>query len=94
MERYFRKSQKFKFQPRISNGRAVDISGVQYVFIYDLESGGNKDPSGHLLRLREADYKSLDCATNVFEAFECLAITLYSFEEHIEGSNPETVFAI
>ena len=51
-------------------------------------------PSGDLLRLREADDKSLDCATNVFEAFERLAITLYSFEEHVQGSNPETVFAI
>jgi hypothetical protein len=64
------------------------------VFMSDLESGGNKEPSGDLLRLREADYKSLDCATYVFEAFECLAVALYSFEEHIEGSNPETVFAI
>ena len=49
----------------------------------DLESGGKKKPSGDLLRLREADYKSLDCGTNVFEAFECLAVALYSFEEHV-----------
>jgi len=53
------------------------------VFMYDLESGGNKGPSRDLLRLSEADYKSLDCATNVFEAFECLAVALYSFEEHV-----------
>ena len=39
-----RAAQKFEFQPRISNGRAVDIPGVQYVFRYDLEPGGNKDP--------------------------------------------------
>ena len=53
------------------------------MFMYDLESGGNKGPSRDLLRLSEADYKSLDCATNVFEAFECLAVALYSFEEHV-----------
>ena len=40
-------------------------------------------PSGDFLRLREADDKSLDYATNVFEAFECLAVALYSFEEHV-----------
>lgn len=39
--------------------------------------------SGDFLRLREADDKSLDYATNVFEAFECLAVALYSFEEHV-----------
>ncbi len=53
-----------------------------------------KTPSGDLLNLREADDKRLDCVTNVFEAFEGLTVTLYSFEEHVEGSNPETVFAI
>ena len=42
-----------------------------------------KTPSGDLLNLREADDKSLDYATNVFEAFECLAVALYSFEEHV-----------
>ena len=53
-----------------------------------------KTPSGDLLSLREADDKRLDCVTNVFEAFKCLAIALYSFKKHVEGSNPKTVFAI
>ncbi len=56
--------------------------------------GTLKTSSGDFLRLREAGDKSLDCVANVFEAFKCLAIALYSFEEHVEGSNPETVFAI
>jgi TonB family protein len=32
-----RAAQKFEFQPRIRNGRAVDIPGVQYVFRFELE---------------------------------------------------------
>lgn len=36
-----RAAQKFEFQPRIRNGRAVDIAGVQYVFRYELEPGSN-----------------------------------------------------
>lgn len=38
-----RAAQKFEFQPRIRNGSAVEIPGVQYVFRYDLEPGGNRD---------------------------------------------------
>ncbi|MBL4573360.1 MAG: M56 family metallopeptidase [Gammaproteobacteria bacterium] len=38
-----RAAQKFEFQPRIRNGRAVDIPGVKYVFKYELEPGGNRD---------------------------------------------------
>lgn len=43
-----RAAQRFEFQPKIRNGRAVDIPGVQYVFRYDLEPGGNKDPEQRL----------------------------------------------
>jgi len=32
-----RAAQKFEFQPRIRNGKAVDIPGVQYVFRFELE---------------------------------------------------------
>lgn len=33
-------ARRFEFQPRIRNGRAVEIPGVQYVFRYNLEPGG------------------------------------------------------
>jgi TonB family protein len=36
-----RAAQKFEFQPRIRNGRAVAIEGVQYVFRYELEDDDN-----------------------------------------------------
>lgn len=34
-----RAALKFEFKPRIKNGRAVDVEGVQYVFRYKLEDG-------------------------------------------------------
>lgn len=37
-----RAAQKFEFQPRTRNGRAVEIPGVQYVFRYELEDGANE----------------------------------------------------
>jgi TonB family protein len=38
-----RAARKFEFQPRIRNGMAVAIPGVQYVFRYNLEPGGYGD---------------------------------------------------
>lgn len=38
-----RAAQQFEFQPRIRSGSAVDVPGVQYLFRYDLEPGGNRD---------------------------------------------------
>ncbi|MEX0962700.1 MAG: M56 family metallopeptidase [Pseudohongiellaceae bacterium] len=38
-------AKKFEFQPRVRNGRAVDVPGVQYVFRYLLEPGGSQ-PEG------------------------------------------------
>lgn len=45
-------AQKFEFQPRIRNGRAVEIPGVQYVFRYELEDGVNE--SGDVRKPPEA----------------------------------------
>lgn len=41
-----RAALKFEFQPRVRNGRAVDVEGVQYVFRYQLEDGDNSTPEG------------------------------------------------
>ncbi len=37
-----RAAAKFEFEPRIRNGKAVSVEGVQYVFRYELEEGGNQ----------------------------------------------------
>lgn len=38
-----RAAEKFLFQPRIIDGNAVEVPGVQYLFRYVLEDGGNLD---------------------------------------------------
>lgn len=38
-----RAAEKFLFQPRIIDGNAVEVPGVQYLFTYVLEDGGNLD---------------------------------------------------
>ncbi len=46
-----RAAQKFEFQPRIRNGRAVGIEGVQYVFRFELEDEGVPQPQSEGQRL-------------------------------------------
>jgi len=41
-----RAAEKFEFQPRIRNGKAVEIEGVQYVFRFDLEDDGDGQHEG------------------------------------------------
>lgn len=38
-----RAAEKFLFQPRIIDGNAVEVPGVQYLFTFVLEDGGNLD---------------------------------------------------
>ena len=37
-----RATEKFEFEPRLRNGRAIPVEGVEYLFRYELEDGDNK----------------------------------------------------